>query len=141
MLLSSISAVHLVPSAEHSSSSLFLAVFLTIIGHNDIFMLLCSLRLSLYVFNHSFEVLFLNWSLSYSIPEPHSPGFLVLCHCFYSFSSLQNNLAWFVWNILLWTYCSALASYHVSLTGVDTTLCFSSSITVFSALSICQLFV
>lgn len=53
----------------------------------------------------------------------------------FSISSLSNNFAWFVWNILPWIYCSVLASYLLSLDDVPVNLCFSSSITTFSTLS------
>ena len=63
-----------------------------------------------------------------------TPGFLALCHysllLLFSLSSLSNNFAWFVWNVLFWTYCSTLLSYLCNLDDVVTTFCFSSLITL-----------
>lgn len=83
------------------------------------------------IFNHCALLLY-GWShiQLHNFTLSWLPGLMPLL--LFSFSILSHSFDWFVWNIWFWTFCFVLASYHVKLADVATTLYFTSSITAFS---------
>ena len=131
MPLSNILAGHIVQ--KPSSSSLFVVVFFFQIfcGYSDTFGFFAPHSCIFTFFNHCTLLSYIT-GRSYILLQNVTFYWLFGLKSLHlsSFSSLSNNLAWFVEKILFWTHCSVFASYLANLSDTTTTLCFGSSIII-----------